>query len=340
MKNPKVSVIVPVYNVEKYLEQCILSVLNQTLQNIELILVDDGSTDQSSIICDDWAKKDSRIRVIHKRNEGLGLTRNAGMLVAKGRYLTFLDSDDYVDKDTYLTVYNESEKSKLDICYFKHRRFKSTGEVIEVNKAKTIECFFGHEKIKQLLLEIVGPHPSNHSGIVREMSSCMALFKTETIRESSVKFVSERLVASEDLVFHLDLLPHVKNAEILPDVFYNYRITDGSISRTYNEAKKERLLLLLDVVKEKLSSHYEWNEFKGHYYSQILRVFKVILRYESIAQADIKTKNNRIKKICDNYRLEDIYADPLIRKYPLRDRFFLWCMRKRISIFFVFIYKI
>ena len=97
----KVSVIVPVYNVENYLEECVNSILNQTYENLEIILVDDGSTDNCPQICDDWAKKDKRIKVIHKANGGVSSARNVGLDNATGEYIGFVDSDDYIDITMY-----------------------------------------------------------------------------------------------------------------------------------------------------------------------------------------------------------------------------------------------
>ncbi len=115
----KVSIIVPVYNVEQYLDRCVQSLVNQTYTDIEIILVDDGSPDSCPKMCDDWAGKDTRIRVIHKQNGGLSDARNAGIDVATGEYLTFIDSDDYV-KDTYteylMSLFSHSETAKVTAC--------------------------------------------------------------------------------------------------------------------------------------------------------------------------------------------------------------------------------
>ena len=98
---PKVSIIVPCWGVEKYLDRCVESLVNQTLKDIEIILVDDESPDRVPVMCDDWAKKDSRIRVIHKKNGGLGFARNSGLDIATGEYVTFCDSDDYIEQEAY-----------------------------------------------------------------------------------------------------------------------------------------------------------------------------------------------------------------------------------------------
>ena len=99
MLNELISIIVPVYNVEKYLKKCIDSILNQTYSNIEILLIDDGSTDNSGIICDNFKKRDSRIKVVHKKNSGVSSTRNYGLDLATGKYISFVDSDDFVECD-------------------------------------------------------------------------------------------------------------------------------------------------------------------------------------------------------------------------------------------------
>lgn len=131
----KISIIVPVYNVEKYLENCIESILNQTFKDYELILVNDGSTDKSGEICDDYKKKDSRIRVIHKANGGLSSARNEGLNVACGQYIGFVDSDDSIHPRMYEILYDLIQKYKADISYC---NYKNTYDLI--NKQ--------HEEIK------------------------------------------------------------------------------------------------------------------------------------------------------------------------------------------------
>lgn len=110
-----ISVIIPVYNVEQYLDRCMKSVLNQTYKELEIILVDDGSTDRSGIICDEYASKDSRVRVIHKRNEGLSAARNEGLNIARGKYIGFVDSDDWIAADMYFTLYKLIKNGNYDI---------------------------------------------------------------------------------------------------------------------------------------------------------------------------------------------------------------------------------
>lgn len=131
MKSEKVqlSVIVPVYNVEQYLKQCIDSILNQTFKNFELILVDDGALDSCPQICDNYSKHDDRVKVIHKKNGGLSSARNAGIKVAKGKFLTFIDSDDWISKNYFEEMMKEQDKYNADIISIRETTVNSNGEV-------------------------------------------------------------------------------------------------------------------------------------------------------------------------------------------------------------------
>lgn len=113
---PEISVIVPVYNTEKYLDRCIRSIIDQTFSDFELILVDDGSKDNSGFICDEWEKKDSRIKVIHQKNAGAGAARNAGLAIATGDYINFVDSDDWISPEMYEILYNSLQKSSAAVA--------------------------------------------------------------------------------------------------------------------------------------------------------------------------------------------------------------------------------
>ena len=121
MHSPKISIIIPVYKVEKYLSRCMDTILNQTLKDIEIILIDDGSPDNCPELCDEYAKQDNRVKVIHKNNEGLGFARNSGLEIATGEYVAFVDSDDYVKKSMFEELYNELKVNNLDVVFYNFR---------------------------------------------------------------------------------------------------------------------------------------------------------------------------------------------------------------------------
>ncbi len=155
MKNDLVSVIIPVYNVDKYLTQCIDSVINQTYKNIEIILIDDGSTDESGKICDEYKKIDDRIIVIHKSNGGLSSARNEGIEKSRGEYIQFIDSDDYIDTDTIEIMYNVICKYNADVISYshyilnnEHKICNCTGEIKQIDKIEAIKEIMLDDKIR------------------------------------------------------------------------------------------------------------------------------------------------------------------------------------------------
>ena len=150
---PLISIVIPVYKVEKYLERCILSIINQNYSNLEIILVDDGSPDDCGLICDNWAKIDNRIRVIHKENGGLSDARNAGIKIATGEFITFIDSDDYV-LDNYIEYLLElifKYNADIAICNF-HQLFEETNRKVFVG-GKVEKIFNSEEAIETMLYD-------------------------------------------------------------------------------------------------------------------------------------------------------------------------------------------
>lgn len=146
---PLISVIVPIYNVEKYLDKCVDSIINQTYENLEIILVDDGSPDNCPKMCDDYAKKDSRIKVVHKENGGLSDARNAGMQVATGEYVSFIDSDDYISLDFYETLMQTMLENSSDIVecsvvkFYEDGHFDEYSDDLKVANYETVDALGG-----------------------------------------------------------------------------------------------------------------------------------------------------------------------------------------------------
>lgn len=247
MNDILVSIIVPVYNVEKYLDRCVTSIVGQTLKEIEIILVDDASPDNSPALCDSWAERDERIKVIHKQNEGLGLTRNAGMAIAQGEYVAFADSDDFVEPDMYDRLYIECKKNNLDCIYSEFNVDDYPGFRVVTRPEK---LYVGAEEIEQLRLDIVGAEPSYISGVKFHCSSCKGLYSLGLIRKYGLKFHSEREYISEDTLFNLDFLCHSKRVKIVPWQFYHYCLNNASVTHSYRADKWKRLLMMLSILND------------------------------------------------------------------------------------------
>ena len=194
---PKVSIIVPVYNAEKYLERCINSLKNQSLKSIEIILVDDSSTDSSLEMCNKMAVEDSRIKVIHKVNEGAGYARNAALEIVTGEYIGFLDSDDFVEIDMFKTLYDKAVQYDSDlvmsgVLFVDGNMFSKEGECKRKTYFDEDTHFDTEDSLKKLRMGIVGATPEDSDDSKYGMSIWKNLFKTEVIKKNNITFKSER----------------------------------------------------------------------------------------------------------------------------------------------------
>lgn len=242
-----ISVIVPVYNVEKYIRDCIESIINQSSSNLEIILVDDGSTDASGQICDQYAARDFRIKVIHKSNGGLVSARKAGLAAISGEYVITVDGDDYILPDMCEKMLEEALDYNVDVvdcCYF--RSDKNTvnknnvqHEIFELGKTVTAEMLLMDWMTSDVECRFKSPVWSK-------------LYKTDIIKESYSK-VPDDASFGEDWINFLYLLKIAKKICILPESYYIYRVRKDSIShfksRT-NYIKKQRLdLKIIDIIE-------------------------------------------------------------------------------------------
>ena len=240
-----ISVIVPVYNVEKYLDDCVRSILRQTYTNIELILVDDESPDHAGELCDYYSKKDARVKVIHKKNGGLSDARNAGLDICTGTYISFVDADDYIDID-FLTVLHEMiSATGCDVAQIGTQRVSEKGVVLP----QTISIIEKRKIAKKN--EII-------EGLLTREIHCSAwcnLYKKSLF--DNVRFQLGKL--NEDLLMWMSLIDNVESMVLSSDCLYNYRIREGSITRSdtivrsYRDAIDNALLWKAKICKDKIN---------------------------------------------------------------------------------------
>ena len=226
-----VSVIIPVYNVEKYLEQCIDSVLNQTYNNLEIILIDDCSKDESFNICQNKAQIDNRIMVLqNKENKGLSFTRNRGIIHAKGKYIYFLDSDDYVQEDLFQSIIPFMEKNNLEMCYFSAQVFID-GEGLSWNMNTYIKK--GKYKIDNGKNILKSLNKNNEYS----PSNCIFITKTDLITNNGITY--REGIIYEDNFFAFQLAMQSKRSSVINDVFYVRRVRPGSIMTSTDKQLKK-----------------------------------------------------------------------------------------------------
>ncbi len=237
-----VTVVLPVFNVEKYLDASIQSVVNQTYKNIEILLIDDGSTDSCPAICDKWALQDDRIKVIHKKNNGLGMARNTGIENATGEFICFFDSDDYVSEQAVEKLYNSAVEENAQAVVFGLSTFNESGKITEEFPPKTgYRIYEGDEVKNSFLPDFIAPDPNGDGTRLFYMSSCLILYSNELIQSSGWRFVSERDIISEDVYSLLGFFVYVNKIVVLPQVFYFYRKNETSLSRSYQENRYKKI---------------------------------------------------------------------------------------------------
>ena len=303
---PKISIIVPCYGVEKYLDRCMTSLVNQTLKDIEIIMVDDKSPDRVPEMCDAWRLKDSRIHVIHKeKNEGLGLARNTGLSIAQGEYIAFVDSDDFVELNMYEKLLNHAGDN--DAVYCNCREYVNKEYVHDRKDVESLTTFAGRDAVDSFLLDIVGPKPSYPHDVRYMMSVWHAIYKKSIFDEHHIQFVSERQFISEDLVFDIDYLVHCNKILYLPDCLYNYCYNGSSLSRSVSKDRYNRITKFDDHIREKLSGIFSQEKYQLHFYRLLF------LHLRSLIADTIQNPQfgRSLKDV-----IQDVHWHSLLNEYP------------------------
>lgn len=279
---PSVSVIVPIYNVEKYLNACVDSILQQSFTDFELILVDDESPDGCGRICDSYARQDKRVKVIHKKNSGVSAARNAGIEAAKGKTIAFVDSDDIVEPDMLELLYrllteNDADFSCCSIlnCYANH----------EFPQCDTDETYvIDNKEAYRMLLE----------GKLITGSPCAKLFKRELF--DHVRFVVGKIY--EDAIFFSDIIVNVKKVAVSTKPKYRYMHREGSYTTTFREKEFDAIEAYeknLDVIKEHFPALTEQGYFR-YYWAHFVVLDKMLMTKQYTRQAGYRRIVSFLKK--------------------------------------------
>lgn len=304
----KVSIIVPVYKAEAYLSRCLDSILNQTYTNIEVILINDGSPDKSGMICDEYAQKDSRIKVIHQENKGVSSARNAGLKIAGGEYIGFVDSDDFIAPEMYEQMV-QSMKSDRDLIICGCHRCNSDG-MKQIKKAKALTYY-----------ELQCPEEALPSVIYQQVTMAVwsKLFRRNRILSETGEveiFFDESLNNHEDFIFICEYICRCKGRiYLLPERLYYYCDQKGSLSNS--EKSFDKILESLSAILE-LQQKYDIDELKStelFYVENIWKywVVKVMQGQEYKKPEDFKEHEkikDEIKKYVNVYN-----ASKYVRKY-------------------------
>lgn len=312
-----ISVIVPVYNVAEYLPECVESIIKQTYTNLEIILVDDGSTDECPKICDEYAEQDSRIRVIHKKNGGLSDARNAGLDVCTGEWIGFVDSDDYIDKNMYLKLYKAAVENASDIsvCHFinaengKFDKKRLTSKMIFDSKDDMIHQVFSRGR--------------------GTLSACLKLYKKHIF--NGLRF--PKGINFEDAYIILSVIKNAFRMTVIVDNLYFYRKRTGSITKaiTWNKHMWDGIF----VYKYNLAilqKEYPYLENEG--IRRLCWAYRENMT-RAICASDMKVHLDEIENIRQEFReqIGSFLKNPLISFQGKIDSVLLYCLPVKYYVF-------
>ena len=281
----KISVIIPIYNVEDYLEQCVESILNQTYTNLEIILVNDGSTDSSGEICDRYKNIDKRIKVIHKVNGGLSDARNCGLENSTGEYIAFFDSDDWADEKFYDTLYTNIKKYNGDIAVCNYKKYYSKKD-IELHNSNEVICYSNIEALNQLY--------DKYS--VQMIIACNKLYKRKVI--GGIRFPVGKIHEDEYLI-PMIIYNAYKIIYINNELFY-YRQRDNSImNKKFNIKRLDYLYAL-----ENRNRFFKDNNLdKLHNNGAEKYIYSIINIFFEVKKSNIKNKDEIKKQLKEKFKM-------------------------------------
>lgn len=286
---PIITIIVPVYNAEKFIDKCIKSILKQTFKNFELILINDGSKDDSYKICEHYTNIDNRIYLINKDNSGVSSARNIGINMANGEYLMFVDSDDWINEDMLENMYNEITKQENDliICGEKAQELNGRFIIRTFNEDRTIKL----KDIKESeFYELISTYSI--------YGPCRKLYKLNLVNKNNIRF-NENLTVYEDLMFNIEYLKYVKYIRVIKSIYYNYMLNDNSLTR---------------------------KEFTKALYCNFIFIYSELIKFlNGINIFENKIKDFVISQLGDTYLkyINSIYGSKIYNKNEKKDMFYL-----------------
>lgn len=324
MNNTLISIIVPAYNVADYLPDCLDSLVHQTYSNIEIIVVNDGSTDKTMSIAVRYEKEYPSIILINQNNEGLSGARNAGIKQAKGDYICFVDSDDWVEKDMIRKAVC-SLNQREDVVLWGYMKEYNHISIMQP-LSKEIERY-SEINIHYLYQRIIGPvneqlkHPECVDSYITAWGK---LYKASIIKDNKIQFVSTKEIGTEDLLFNVQFFSHVRNAVILPHCLNHYRKTNtSSLTSNYKPRLFEQWTTLQNLVWKKIEGDSFLEEA---YYNRIACTMIGLGLNEYLSNDARPIKIQRLKNILSTPRYKEAFSKLKIRYMPIHWKvFFLLC---------------
>ncbi|MFR8088776.1 MAG: glycosyltransferase family 2 protein [Lachnospirales bacterium] len=323
----KVSVIVPIYRVEKYLRYCIESLLEQTLKDIEIILVDDGSPDGCPDICDKFEKQDDRIKVIHKNNGGVSAARNDGLAVAKGEWVIFCDSDDWMESAALESLYNKAYDTGSDVVIgdvYQVRDDKKLYTTFYANEFITEDCEFINRLIEADIYRTYCPNPPATGPAFGYGGPWNKLVRRSLLIDNHIKFDLRLKGIFDDILYTAHIFAAARKVTYISVPVYNYRITSSSITHSFKSNVLEINDAIFNSWQEFFEEQKERADFSIPFYACVMRRLEESISLYFLNKNNEKTKKtlkDELKKISnsDPYKtaFKKVELDKLSKKQKL-----------------------
>ena len=318
---PLISVIVPAYNAKDYLKECLDSICNQSYKNLEIICINDGSTDNSEEIMRDYAKKDSRIKILSQHNQGISISRNNGIERAQGEYIFFLDSDDTIEPNAIETLYKRAHQTQADIVICNLNKVTPSDE----NKEK-YQIWKRIDSKGKIHIQEDMPLTFDTQDISEYIyiTPCYAwnkLYKTEFLKKHEIRFVPH--IIYEDIIYLTDIILSNPQMSYCSEALYNYRMRDDSLCHR-TDKKQLDIIKVFKIIEKKLQGSQEGKRLKSNLYHMKKYLYTWIYvkipkeqkeEYKKIVRKELRRKDyNRFLEITENVKIKDFFLFKIIKK--------------------------
>ncbi len=336
----KVSIIVPVYNTSNFLEKCMDSIIKQTLKEIEIIVINDGSTDNSLDICKAYAAKDCRVVLIDQENRGLSATRNKGVQAAKGEYVGFVDSDDWIEADMFEKMYLQAKESEAEVCLCNYKvnyMEESVPVALDIEK----DVMENNEIFSDIVINLIGPKDLNSNN--KNIMACVwrMIIKKELLEKNNIIFL-EDITFMEDILYSLEVYSKCNKVCINRGYFYNYMLNTNSITMGYKENCKELSIKVYTAMKNILERDYDYsileNRMDIRYFNMLLS--SIINEVRKNNPKTLLTKIKNINSICNDANLKRILYKLELKSYNFKKRAVLFAMKHRAGFYLYTYYRL
>ncbi|KMY29625.1 hypothetical protein ACZ11_21285 [Lysinibacillus xylanilyticus] len=337
----KVSVIVPIYNSEIYLRRSIESIQNQTLEDIQIILVNDGSTDNSLSICKEYQKNDIRIEIIDKPNEGVSSSRNAGIEIAKGEYIGFIDPDDWIERGMYTNLYEQVKSSDAEVCignYLVENKGKVTPNLLNIKQ----NLLVGEEIVQLIIVNMIGSSNLNSNTSTIMGSVCRLIIKRDLISYNKLKF-ELGIPLMEDLIFCVQVLLKSKKVSINRDLYYHYMINSNSVTSSYRGGMINIQHEVYKILKKLLQSEIDINSIVEQRLQNRYVSMYILSIANEVRRGNVKEYSEKIlyiKNLCKDKKLKAILKKVDMKGYTLRKKFVLTALKYELGVLLYIYYKL